>query len=105
MKTSFINTLIVTAALSVISTFAQAANQGDRDYGAFIQATNTSAVSRDTVCTEYNTAKQNGTLGSLNERDYFSNKINHSQVGKTRAEVISDLAMAKLSTINLGRAQ
>jgi hypothetical protein len=105
MKTSFVNTLIIVAALSTVSTIAQAANQGDRDYFSSVQATNTSTLSRDAVCAEYNTAKQNGTLGSRNERDYFSIVSDHSQVGKTRAEVISDLGMAKLSTIDFGRAQ
>ncbi len=101
MKSSFATVLVITAALSAFSTIAQA---GDSDFTANPQVISSSTLTRDAVRAEYLAAKQNGTLAASNDRNYASHVADHSQVGKTRTEVISELMMAKSFVTDLGRA-
>jgi hypothetical protein len=106
MKSSFTTALVITAALSAFSTFAQASYSNDAEYSASPSAI--SSVSRDAVCAELNSALHNGTVGVVNERNYsplpeFTK--DSSQAGKTRAEVVGELAMAHLNKSNTDRAQ
>lgn len=91
MKTSLLNTLIVTAALSAVSGFAQAAPRSQYDDMANDTVSNTT---RAAVKADYLKARADGTLVQLGGEDTFAKApavADLSQPAKTRAEVISDL--------------
>jgi predicted secreted protein len=106
MKSSFATALVVTAALSAFSTFAQASYSNDANYSAIPSAS--SNVSRDAVCAELQTALNSGTLGAVNDRNYSPLNgftAESLQAGRTRAEVVGELAMVHVTKSHTDRAQ
>jgi hypothetical protein len=94
MKTSILNTLIITAAMGAASGFAQAAPSSQ--YNDMVQNT-ISSTSRDTVRADYFKALEAGALVQIGGQDSFAKApvvVDRNQSTKTRAQVISELRMA-----------
>lgn len=95
MKTSILNTLIITAALSAVSGFAQAAPSSQYYDAGYNTVSNTT---REAVRADYLNAVKTGTLVQLGGQDTFAKAPAvqaASQPGKTRAEVARELQMAR----------
>ena len=94
MKTSILNALIVTAALSAVSGFARAAPHNQ--YDDMVQNT-VSNTTRAAVKADYFKSRAAGTLIQLGGEETFAKApaaVDASQPAKTRAQVISELQMA-----------
>ena len=94
MKTSILNTLIITAALAATSGFAQAAPSSQYHDAGYNTASNTS---RAAVQADYLNAVKTGTWVQLGGQDTFAKApatVTAGQSGKSRAEVKSELQMA-----------
>ncbi len=94
MKTSTLNALIITAALSAVSGFAQAAPSSQ--YNDMVQNT-ISSTSRDAVRADYLKAREAGVLVQIGGQDSFAKApvaVDGNPSTKTRAQVISELHMA-----------
>jgi hypothetical protein len=95
MKTSILNTLIITAALAATSGFAQAAPSSQyHDAGA----STVSNTSRAAVKADYLNAQAAGTLVQLGGQDTFVKAPSTqaaSQLAKSRTDVKRELQMAQ----------
>ena len=99
MKTSILNTLIITAALAATSGFAQAAPSSQYHDAGYNTVSN---ISRAAVQADYLTAVKTGTLVQLGGQDTFAKApatVTAGQSGKSRAEVKSELHMAMLANV------
>lgn len=95
MKSSILNTLIITAALSAVAGFAQAAPSSQYHDAGYNTVSNTT---REAVRADYLNAVKTGTLVQLGGQDTFAKAPAvqaSSQLAKSRTQVKDELQMAQ----------